>query len=106
MLSPTDIKNKKFRRSFFGYDCKEVDAFLEMVYEDYKIMLQKDQWSIKGKIAITKDGRRLLSALEIHNKEFRRVFRGYDTDEVNEFLDLVIKDVGSLAIEKKEANNL
>jgi len=30
--------------------------------------------------------------LDIHNKEFTRGFRGYDEDEVNEFLDQVIKD--------------
>src|SRR5699024_1211953 len=30
--------------------------------------------------------------LDIHNKEFTRGFRGYDEDEVNEFLDQVMKD--------------
>src|SRR5690625_3700516 len=34
----------------------------------------------------------VLSPLDIHNKEFTRGFRGYDEDEVNEFLDQVIKD--------------
>lgn len=33
-----------------------------------------------------------LSPLDIHNKEFARAFRGYDEDEVNEFLDQIIKD--------------
>ncbi len=33
-----------------------------------------------------------LTPLDIHNKEFSRGFRGYDEDEVNEFLDQVIKD--------------
>lgn len=33
-----------------------------------------------------------LTPLDIHNKEFTRGFRGYDEDEVNEFLDQVIKD--------------
>src|SRR5690625_7043711 len=33
-----------------------------------------------------------LTPLEIHNKEFTRGFKGYDKDEVNEFLDQVIKD--------------
>lgn len=32
-----------------------------------------------------------LTPLDIHNKEFKRSFRGYDEDEVNEFLDQVIK---------------
>src|SRR5690625_2333308 len=34
----------------------------------------------------------VLSTLDIHNKEFTRGFRGYQEDEVNEFLDQVIKD--------------
>jgi cell division initiation protein len=34
----------------------------------------------------------LLTPLDIHNKEFRRALRGYDADEVDEFLDEVIKD--------------
>ncbi len=33
-----------------------------------------------------------LTPLDIHNKEFARGFRGYDEDEVNEFLDQIIKD--------------
>lgn len=33
-----------------------------------------------------------LSPLDIHNKEFTRSWRGYDEDEVNNFLDQIIKD--------------
>ena len=33
-----------------------------------------------------------LTPLDIHNKEFSKGFRGYDEDEVNEFLDRVVKD--------------
>ncbi|UFU00960.1 DivIVA domain-containing protein [Radiobacillus kanasensis] len=45
-----------------------------------------------------------LTPLDIHNKEFTRGFRGYDEDEVNEFLDQVIKDYELLIREKKELN--
>lgn len=34
----------------------------------------------------------MLTPLDIHNKEFKRSLRGYDVDEVDEFLDEVIKD--------------
>lgn len=34
----------------------------------------------------------MLTPLEIHNKEFKRSFRGYNEEEVDEFLDQVIKD--------------
>lgn len=43
-----------------------------------------------------------LSPLDIHNKEFTRAFRGYAEDEVNEFLDQIIKDYELLLREKKE----
>ena len=43
-----------------------------------------------------------LTPLDIHNKEFSRRFRGYDEDEVNEFLDQVIKDYEALIRDNKE----
>ncbi|MFC6331346.1 DivIVA domain-containing protein [Paenibacillus septentrionalis] len=46
-----------------------------------------------------------LTPLDIHNKEFSRRIRGYDEDEVNEFLDLIIKDYESMIRENKEMQN-
>jgi cell division initiation protein len=46
-----------------------------------------------------------LTPLDIHNKEFKRGFRGYDEDQVNEFLDQVIKDYEALIRENKELQN-
>ena len=43
-----------------------------------------------------------LSPLDIHNKEFSRGFRGYAEDEVNEFLDQIIKDYEIILREKRE----
>lgn len=43
-----------------------------------------------------------LTPYEIHNKEFKRTFRGYDVDEVNDFLDQIIKDFELLTREKLE----
>jgi cell division initiation protein len=43
-----------------------------------------------------------LTPLDIHNKEFSKGFRGYDEDEVNEFLDQIIKDMELLIKEKRE----
>jgi cell division initiation protein len=42
-----------------------------------------------------------LTPLDIHNKEFSRGFRGYDEDEVNDFLDQIIKDYEALIRDKK-----
>jgi cell division initiation protein len=46
-----------------------------------------------------------LTPLDIHNKEFGRRLRGYDEDEVNEFLDQVIKDYEALIRENKDLHN-
>ncbi|GGG21092.1 septum site-determining protein DivIVA [Lysinibacillus alkalisoli] len=43
-----------------------------------------------------------LSPIDINNKEFTKTFRGYSEDEVNEFLDQIIKDYEILIREKKE----
>lgn len=43
-----------------------------------------------------------LTPLDIHNKEFTRSFRGYDEDEVNEFLDQIIKDYELAIRESKD----
>ncbi|QSO53865.1 DivIVA domain-containing protein [Alicyclobacillus curvatus] len=43
-----------------------------------------------------------LSPLDIHNKEFSRSFRGYDEDEVDDFLERVIQDYESLIRQNKD----
>ncbi len=44
----------------------------------------------------------MLTPLDIHNKEFKRSFRGYNEEEVDEFLDRVIKDYEQLYRENIE----
>ncbi len=47
-----------------------------------------------------------LTPLDIHNKEFRKAFRGYEEQEVDEFLDLVVQEYERLYkenIDLKEA---
>ncbi|RUS48417.1 DivIVA domain-containing protein [Cohnella sp. AR92] len=46
-----------------------------------------------------------LTPLDIHNKEFGKRLRGYDEDEVNEFLDQIIKDYELIIRENKELQN-
>lgn len=43
----------------------------------------------------------VLSPLDIHNKEFTVKLRGYDQDQVNEFLDQIIKDY-ELTLKEKD----
>ncbi len=43
-----------------------------------------------------------LTPIDIHNKTFGSRWRGYDEDEVNEFLEQLMKDYGNLLDENKE----
>lgn len=43
-----------------------------------------------------------LTPLDIHNKEFGKGFRGYAEDEVNEFLDQIIKDYEALIRQNRD----
>lgn len=43
-----------------------------------------------------------LTPLDIHNKEFKRSMRGYNEDEVNDFLDRIIKDYEAMIRQNKE----
>lgn len=48
-----------------------------------------------------------ITPLDIHNKEFKSVLRGYDRNEVDEFLDMIIKDLEQVfkeSAELKESN--
>lgn len=38
----------------------------------------------------------MLTPLEIHNQDFKKVFRGYKEEDVDEFLDKVVKDYEKL----------
>ncbi len=44
----------------------------------------------------------MLTATDIHNKDFKRGFRGYNMDEVDEFLDLIINDYEKLCRENSK----
>lgn len=44
----------------------------------------------------------MLTPLDIHNQEFKRSFRGYNEDEIDEFLDKVVKDYEQLYRENVE----
>ncbi|MBC8014849.1 MAG: DivIVA domain-containing protein [Sporomusaceae bacterium] len=44
----------------------------------------------------------MLTPLDIHNKEFKKSFRGYNEEDVDEFLDTVIKDYEQLYRENIE----
>ena len=38
----------------------------------------------------------MLTPVDIHNKEFSRSFRGYNQDEIDDFLDEIVNDYEKL----------
>ena len=54
MLTPLDIQNKEFIKSFRGYKVTDVDIFLDEIIIDYE-NLYKDNIELKDKIAILTD---------------------------------------------------
>lgn len=44
----------------------------------------------------------MLTPIDIHNKEFKRSFRGYDEDEIDDFLDQVVNDYEHLFRENEK----
>lgn len=42
MLTPLEIQNKEFKRSFRGYNEDEIDGFLDQVVKDYEQLYQEN----------------------------------------------------------------
>ena len=51
MLKPVDIQNKEFEKKLKGYDCDEVDDFLDAIIQDYEALFQENQ-SLKNRIGV------------------------------------------------------
>lgn len=49
MLKPIDIQNKEFEKKIKGYDCDQVEEFLEQVLQDYDFLC-KENMALKDKI--------------------------------------------------------
>lgn len=53
MLTPMDIHNKDFKKSFRGYDADQVDDFLDQVVNDYERVFQEND-QLKKDLALEK----------------------------------------------------
>ena len=51
MLRPIDIQNKEFSKKLKGYDCDEVDDFLDVVIQDFELMAKENQ-TLKDRLAL------------------------------------------------------
>ena len=53
-LTPMDIHNKEFTRSFRGYDDEEVDRFLDEIIEEFE-RLYKENIELKERLGMLSD---------------------------------------------------
>ena|GEM_PF-1247638 len=98
VLTPEDVLCVKFRSTNFreGYDQAEVDALLERVVATLRGYLSP------GSVTATSrqdPNWRAVTADEIYNTIFSstRFRAGYDADEVDDFLDKVVKTLDELS---------
>ncbi|MCY6959644.1 DivIVA domain-containing protein [Clostridium brassicae] len=54
VITSMDINNKEFKKSLRGYDCEEVDEFLDKLSEDYEV-LYKENSGLKEKIELMEE---------------------------------------------------
>lgn len=63
LITPLEIQNKEFKRSFRGYDSRNVDEFLDEIIEDYE-RVYKENIELKDKVNMLADQIRQYNTLE------------------------------------------
>lgn len=63
MITPLEIQNKEFKRTFRGYHAKNVDEFLDEIIEDYE-RIYKENIELKDKVNMLADQIRQYNTLE------------------------------------------
>ncbi|MEE1014179.1 MAG: DivIVA domain-containing protein [Clostridia bacterium] len=63
MLTPQDIENKVFKRSFRGYDIEDVESFLQEIGDSYE-KLYKENLVANDRIAMLSDAVRQYKSME------------------------------------------
>lgn len=54
MLRPIDIQNKEFEKKLKGYDCDQVDDFLDAIIQDYEVICKENE-TLKEKMKVLTD---------------------------------------------------
>ncbi|MCY6370345.1 DivIVA domain-containing protein [Clostridium ganghwense] len=63
IITSMDINNKEFKKSLRGYDCDEVDEFLDKIAEDYET-LYKENSGLKEKLELSEERIKHYSKIE------------------------------------------
>lgn len=68
MIKPIDIQNKDFERKLKGYDCDEVDEFLDIVLKDYDALYRENKY-LKEKMTALKETADRYKLMEVTIKQ-------------------------------------
>ena len=71
MLRPIDIQNKEFERKLKGYDCNEVDDFLDAIIQDYELLMKENQ-ALKDKIGLLTEAVERYKLMEVTMRQSLR----------------------------------
>lgn len=63
MLTPIEIENQQFKKTFLGYNASEVNDFLERVFENYE-KIYKENIAAKEKISVLSDAVKQYKTIE------------------------------------------
>ena len=102
MLRPVDIQNKEFEKKIKGYDCNEVDDFLDEVIRDYEIICKENQ-ALKDKLGLLTEAVERYKLMEVTMRQSLDVAK-QSADELRQ--NASVEAQGIIAKAKLDASRL
>lgn len=103
MLKPVDIQNKDFEKKLKGYDCDEVDEFLDLIIHDYELLYRENKY-LKEKTASLKESVDRYKLMEVTIKQTVEVAQK-NADEIINAAKLEAKNITKKAeLESQKLN--
>lgn len=102
MLRPVDIQNKEFEKKIKGYDCNEVDDFLDEVIRDYEIICKENQ-ALKDKLGLLTEAVERYKLMEVTMRQSLDVAK-QSADELRQ--NATVEAQGIIAKAKLDASRL
>lgn len=102
MLKPIDIQNKEFEKKIKGYDCDEVDDFLDVIIQDFEILYQENQ-ELKDKLGLLTEVTERYKLMEVTMRQSVDVAKA-SAEEVRKNAELEAQNI--IAQAKLDASRL
>ena len=103
MLKPVDIQNKDFEKKLKGYDCDEVDEFLDLIIHYYELLYRENKY-LKEKAVALKESVDRYKLMEVTLKQTVEVAQK-NADEIINAAKLEAKNITKKAeLESQKLN--